>query len=533
MERKRALILAIDLGTSGPKTVLVGDDGWMSGPEFEETRLILTPGGGAEQDPADWWRAIVTAVQRLLSKHAELRDDVVAVCCTSQWSGTVAVDDQGDPLMNAIIWLDTRGRDAIAKVTDGWPRIEGYGARKLLTWLRVTGGVPSRSGKDSIAHILYLRQAHPDLYQRTRCFLEPKDWLNLQLTGETCATFDSIALHWVTDNRDIHNVRYDERLVAWTGVDRDKLPPLVAATSVVGTLKPSVAAELGLSAGVRVVAGTPDMQSAAIGSGAIANNESHLYVGTSSWLTCHVPYKKTDLLHNMASLPSPIPGRYFVANEQESAGACLTWLRNGLFFPDDLLQTPTPDGDVWPVFDRMVEQVPAGCDGLLFTPWLYGERTPVEDHSLRSSFVHMSLSTRREHLVRAVYEGVAFNTRWLLQHLESFIGTRADPIRFIGGGANSAVWTQIFADVLDRTILRVDQPALANLRGAAVLGFVALGMLDTNDVAAWVGVRETVTPNPKVRGLYDEHFEAFLSMYKRNRTLHRKLQTAVGRREVP
>ena len=160
-----------------------------------------------------------------------------------------------------------------------------------------------------------------------------------------------------------------------------------------------------MPAGIPVVGGTPDLQSAAIGSGAVRDFEGHLYVGTSSWLTCHVPFKKTDLFHGIASLPSPLPGKYYVADEQEVAGGCLDWLReHALETGDDLPTTRR---------DRRTRSRP-GSNGVIFTPWLNGERTPVDDHTLRAGWHNLSLATTRAELVRSVLEGVAYNSRWLL-----------------------------------------------------------------------------------------------------------------------
>ena len=153
--------------------------------------------------------------------------------------------------------------------------------------------------------------------------------------------------------------------------------------------------------------GSPDLPCAAIGSGAVRDYQGHLYIGTSSWLTCHVPYKKTDISHNMASLPSAIPNKYFIANEQETAGACLNFLRDNILYHKDELLAEEQVPDVYKIFDRIVENTPPGSDKVIFTPWLYGERTPIEDHSVRCALFNLSLKTTREHIIRAVFEGVA------------------------------------------------------------------------------------------------------------------------------
>jgi xylulokinase len=526
LARRDKYIWAVDLGTSGPKVALVSTDGEVLGHEFERTELLLLPDGGAEQRPDDWWNAIKTATRRLLARRLVPRDDIVAACLTTQWSGTVAVDKAGVPLMNAIIWMDSRGAPHIKAIIDGLVTVEGYDVRKLLTWLRLTGGVPARSGKDSLGHILYIKHELPEIYRRTYKFLEPKDYLNLRLTGRCATSYESMTPHWVTDNRNLSNVVYVDRLVEMSTLDREKLPDLRSAIDILGPVLPKVADELELPENVQVVMGTPDMQSAALGSGAVRDFEGHLYLGTSSWLMCHVPFKKSDVFNCIASIPSAIPGRYLVANEQETAAACLTFLKdNILYHQDDLLTKPCAP-NVYQIFDQIAERVPAGSNRLLFTPWLYGERTPVDDHSIRGGVHNVSLQTTREHLVRAIFEGVAFNTRWLLKHVEKFIKQRLQPINVIGGGANSLIWCQIHADVLDRTIRQVKDPILANARGAAYLASVALGFLTFDDIAGRMEIANTCEPNPQNRRIYDELFSEFVNIYKHNRRMCARLNRA-------
>jgi xylulokinase len=510
-------VLAIDLGTSALKVALVSMTGEVVAAEQETHDVTLLPGGGAEQDPRRWWDLITKASARLMARGNVQGGEVAAVACTAQWSGTVAVDANGRPLRDAIIWMDSRGAPYVRQITGGPVAVQGYGVDKLARWLRATAGIPAQSGKDPIAHILWLKHREPETYQRAHLFLEPKDWLNTQLTGRAAASYDSIALHWVTDNRNPDRIRYDPALLRLAGIDRAKLPELVAATDILGPLSPDPAQALGVPAGIPVVAGTPDLQSAAIGSGATRDYQAHLYVGTSSWLTCHVPVKKTDLMHNMASLPSPIPGRYFVANEQETAGAALTFLRDRVLFGDGA------PADAYREFDRMAGQAPPGANGVIFTPWLYGERTPVEDRFVRGGFHNLSLSACRDDLVRATFEGIALNTRWLLGAVDRFTKHRMEPIRFIGGGARSQVWCQIFADVLGRTIEQVADPVNANARGAGMLAAVALGELTFDQVPDRVQVARSYPPDPAHKALYDELFREFTGLYRRNRKAHARL----------
>ncbi len=518
-DRAEKYILAADLGTSGPKCALVSVQGKILADTSVKNELILHPGGGAEQDPEQWWTSVLECFKRLLEKRLVPAEDIDAICCSSQWSGTVAVDHNGRHLANALIWLDSRGSRYIEEITKGFFPIQGYGAARLWRWIRLTGGAPSHSGKDSLAHILYIKNRHPEIYENTWKFFEPKDYINLRLTGRAAASYDSIALHWVTDNRDINKIFYDERLVKLSTVDRQKFPDLLKATDVVGTLKKDIADELGLSHGVRVVCGTPDVQAAAVGSGAVDDFAAHLYIGTSAWLTCHVPFKKTDIKTSIASLPSAVPGRYFAANEQETAGACLAFLRDRLFFPRDRLCDICAPPDFYRELDALSEQAPAGAGGLIFLPWLYGERTPVDDRLIRGGFLNLSLSATRAHMARAVLEGVAYNTRWLLYAVEKFAGRKFNEIRIIGGGANSDIWCRIHADVLDRRIAKVKDPLLANVRGAGLLASAALGHIGFDEVPGLVETERVYEPDPGNKKIYNRMFQEFTASYRRTRKI--------------
>jgi len=516
-------ILAIDLGTSGPKVALVSVLGDVVDHEFEQTGTIFLPRGGVEEDPNDWWNAIVTAAKRLLSKKLVPVKDIIAICCTAQWSGTVAVDKEGNHLMNAITWMDARGAAHVKKITNGLIKIEGYGISKLYKWLTLTGGIPLRSGKDPIAHILFIKKTFPDIYKNTYKFLEPKDYLNLKLTGKFYASNESITLHWVTDNRDINNICYHDDLIKMSGISKEKLPELKKATDIIGPVTKQIARELGLCESTQVVMGTPDIHSAAIGSGAIDDFAGHVYVGTSGWLLCHLPYKKTDLFHNMGALPSAIPGKYLLVNEQDIAGEALNFLRDNIIYPEDELTPAARVKDVHKAFNTMAVKIPPGCDNLIFTPWLNGERSPVEDRYIRSGFHNMSFNTTRAHMVRAVFEGVAFNGKWLLKYVEKLIKKKMKTINIIGGGAKSDLWCQIHADIMNRTIRRVKDPIQANVRGAGLIGSVALGYIKFDEIPERTEYDAIFIPDPKNHRLYKKLFKQFQAIYKQNKKIYKRL----------
>ena len=210
------------------------------------------------------------------------------------------------------------------------------------------------------------------------------------------------------------------------GIDKEKLPEVVACTKVIGNLRSDVANALGLSSDVKVVAGAIDNTAAAIGAGAVEDYLPHLYIGTSSWITAHVPFKKTDIASSMASIPCAVPGRYLLTALQATAGGNLTFLRDNIIYHKDELLQEADVPDIFKVLDQITDRVPAGANGVMYTPWIWGERAPVEDRTLRAGLYNLSLNNTREDIIRAFLEGIAFNTRWLLSPVEKFLGSKSE-----------------------------------------------------------------------------------------------------------
>jgi xylulokinase len=523
-------VLAVDLGTSGCKCALVTLRGEVRAWAFRPVRLHVD-GVGAEQDPQDWWRAFVESTLELLARDANWRSCVRAVCCSTQGEGTVAVDRTGTALGRALVWLDMRGAASIARqVRAPLFNIAGYSPWKLWHWLRLSGGAPARSGKDPAGHISFLRDHDPARYEATCKFLNVLDFMNLRLTGRFCATGDSILTSWVTDNRDAGAIRYDARLIQMLGFDRDKLPELVQGTDVIGPLLPKVADELGLPRSTPVVAGAIDNSAVAVGACAVRDYDTHLYLGTSSWLGAHIPFKKTDIHNKIASVPCAVPARYLAVAMQSAAGANLSFLRDRILFHNDELLRDEQRPDVYQVLDRIAERVPPGARGLLYMPWLFGERTPVDDNCLRAGLLNLSLEHSREDIIRAFLEGVALNTRWMLEPFARFLDRRPDCITAVGGGAQSDVWCQIFADVTGSAVQQPEDAIQANAIGAAFIGAVGTGALRFDDLAGLRRVHRVFEPRIAHRNLYEARFVSFREAQRRLAPLYRRINAP---REVP
>jgi xylulokinase len=517
------LILSVDLGTSGMKVALVTIDGHVLGWEVEPLWLILTPDGGVEQNPDEWWQAFISAASRLIRRVPDAGRSIFAVCCSTQGEGTVPVDKDGNTLSNAILWLDIRGASHLKRQLGGGIKVGETNILKAFKFIRLTGGMPSTTGKDPAGHMLFIRDAKPDLYARTYKFLNVLDFMNFRLTGRFVATYDSIATSWLTDNRRPNEICYDGGLVSMLGIDHAKLPELVPCSEVLGTLRKDVADTLGLSPAVKVVAGAIDNSAAAIGAGTVDDFDAHLYIGTSSWMAAHVPYKKTDIASSMASIPCAVPGKYLLTALQAMAGGNLTYLRDNILYHKDELLQEAELPDIFKFLDQIASRVPAGSNGVLYTPWIWGERAPVDDKTVRAGLYNLSINNTRDDILRAFLEGIALNTRWLLKPVEGFIGRKVKSLNMVGGGAQSDVWCQIFADVLDVEIRQVVNPIYANARGAAWIAAVGLGEISFSDVPRLVEFKKIFSPYTPNRIIYDDRFDIFKQIYKQMKPVFQRL----------
>ena len=511
-------VLALDLGTSGMKVALITYSGHVTAWASHPVPLHLLPGGGAEQDPNDWWTALVAGCAQLARRAPEAMASVQAVSTSTQGEGTIAVDAAGNLLTRCILWMDMRGEPNLRKQFGGRVAVNGVTPRRIARWLRLTGGMPSATGKDPAAHMLFIRDELPEVYDKTATFLNVLDYFNLRLAGKPVATVDSILTSWVTDNRNPDAIEYHDTLIADLGVESDKLPQIVRCTDVLGPVLPQVADELGIPRTARVVAGAIDNTAAAIGVGTIDDYEAHLYLGTSSWIAAHVPYKRTDVLAGIASLPCAIPGRYLLTALQATAGGNMEFVRTSVLGGEVSFES----------MEAILAESNPGAGGVIYTPWIYGERAPVDDLNLRAGLFNVSLDTSRADMMRSVYEGVALNTRWLKKPVDKFLGRPMSAITLAGGGAKSAAWCQIFADVLGVEVRRTLDPVAVNAQGAAWIAAVGIGELSFDDIPSLIRHDTPFEPNPQLRELYDAKFDTFVDLHKRLAPVYKRLAKRVG-----
>jgi xylulokinase len=488
-------VLAIDLGTGGPKVALVTDDGttlaWSSRPVT--TRFIA--GGGAEQDPHEMWTAIVGATRATLESALPL-PPIVAVAVTSQYMSVIPVSADGMPTGPCVLWMDTRGAaHNLSLLTD----------ESFALFVERHGLIPLPSGNDNIAHIHVLQRFHPHAYKSAMAFVEPMDYINARLTGRVGATQSTVFGQMVCDNRTWGVTEYDPELVAATGLDPDKLASLLPMNGVVGTVTSAAAAQLGIAEGTPVTTGTIDSITSAIGTGALTDNDGSIIVGTTSVLVSHIDEHRGDLGAGIVAVPSPLVGKYYVMAENGVGGRALEWAMHLFGYSDDY-GTAISDADA----------IDAGADGVQFMPWLLGSIAPRPNDDVRAAFVGLSLRHDRRHMVRAVLEGVALNLAWLLPAVEGFVGHEFDFVRFGGGAAQSDLWAQVLADALNCPVHQLEEPRATNARGAAFLAFATLGKLAIDDIPSLLRTRAVRQPREANR-------EAMDRALRRLNDLHRAL----------
>jgi xylulokinase len=518
-------VLAIDLGSGGHKAAIVADSGEVIASAEGSITTHLLPHGGAEQDPAQWWNGVKQAVRQVIRESSVAPEDIVGIGCDSQWSVVVPVDEHAEPLMRAVHWMDTRGGRYNCNITAGFPSIQGYGLFKLLKWIKLTGLVPTHSGMDSLGHVLFIQHERPEIYAKTYKFLEPMDFLTARLTGKITATQKTMAPFAVVDNRQWGSCEYSPELLKLAGLDQDKFPTLIPNNGIIGPILPSVAEELGLHPSTRVVAGIGDSNASVIGSGAVKDFETIIYIGTSQYMTCHVPFKKTDLGSFMTSLPSPFESRYYLLGEQGAGGKCVEYYLKNIVYPDDEFSTGPPPDDAYHRFNNMACAAPAGSGGVIFLPWLNGTIVPCEDPHVRGGFMNLSLNTSRRHLTRAIMEGLAYNNRWTREAAEKFIGRRIDSFRFSGGGALSDVWCQIHADVLGVPVQQVDDPVNTTVRGTALLALITLGYRSIDEISNLVKFKRRFEPDESNRKIYDRMYTQYRALFKKNKKIFAALNS--------
>ena len=518
MSSEPGTVLGYDFGTSSVKAGLFDRDGRITASSSAPYPLALPGDGLAEQNPLDWWQAMARATRVILDAPGVRRESIAGIGLAAQMCGTVPVDAAGVPLHPCLIWLDTRSAGIARRITGGGPRIAGYGLLALLRWLPATNGVPNLSGNDPLSKMLWFRESQPEIWRRCAKFLDVKDWLLHRCTGRFATTADAAQLTWLMDNRPGRQ-RWSESLAQRVGIALERLPEIVGAGETAGALTADAAAHLGLRAGLPVSGGAGDLNAFALASGAQRIGAQHLCVGTSLWFSAYVPGRKVDPFSGIATLCAAQRDRYLLVATQECAGSAVQWSAAALGFGEGSQAVAALDAAA--ARARPGEQTP------LFFPWLHGERVPVDDRHLRGGFSGASLASGRDDLAYATLAGVALNARWALERMNRLAPPAQAAISFMGGGARSAAWGQVFADILQRPLRVPAAPHLAGARGAAMTAALAAGWhADFAHAFPGTAFEREHEPDPGRRAWSEDHYARFVGFHRATRAWYRAAAAA-------
>src|SRR5271157_104622 len=525
MTQRRLLIIAHDVGTSGTKTVLVsiGDTIDILSSHLTEYGILYPEGiqNGAEQDVNDWWRAICEGTKKVLELADVAPERIDVITFSTQGQCSLFVDEHGDPLDNPYIWIDGRAvKEFEAGARRGIIKVSGYDIFKIAKFLIVTGGGPG-SAKDPLWKYVWFKNNKPEQFKKLHKMLDCKDYLIFKCTGKYYCTGDSATAVWLFDSRK-GKMRWSNSLCKQTGVAMEHLPEIKFASEIAGPLLSEAAEYMGLVPGIPVNMGGLDATCLPVGSGAVERNDTHIYVGTSGWVITIVDKRIPDIANFEGSIISAMPGYYFFIGLEETSGGCLAWAKEHLA---DLEVAEAERRGISPytLLDEMAGQSPPGSNGLIFMPWMYGNRSPREDTRARGNFFNLSMNNGRRDIFRAILEGIAMHKRWMLEGFRHSHIPVTEPVRFVGGGASSALWCQILADVLQKQIQPVKFAKDSGAIGAAIIAAVAMNAITFKDAKTLIPVEPIVHPRKDLAPVYDKIYAVFRKYYDKNKEFYRML----------
>ncbi|ABG03377.1 xylulokinase [Rubrobacter xylanophilus DSM 9941] len=492
-------LVGLDIGTGGARAVAVEESGGILAEATSSYPLTSPRPGWTEQDPEEWWRAAREVLGRVA---AEVGGEVRGIGLTGQMHGSVFLDAGERPIRPALLWNDQRTARQCAEISGL------VGAERLIA----IAGNPALTGFQA-PKILWLREEEPQNYRRVASVLLPKDYIRLRLTGERATDASDAAGTLLLD---VGRREWSEEILSRLEIPRGWLPRVYEGPEATGALRGGVASELGLPAGIPVAAGGGDNAAAAVGVGVVREGILSSSVGTSGVLFAHTDAFSPDPSGRVHAFCHALPGAYHLMGVTLSAGGSLAWWRSTL------------EKD-YEVLVEEAAQVPPGAEGLLFLPYLTGERTPHLDPAARGAFIGLTARHTAAHMSRAVMEGVVFSLRESLEILRS-LGVPVEEVRATGGGARSPLWRQLQADIYNTPIRRTtadEGPAY----GAALLGGVAAGAYrDVQEaVASCVRLREELTePDERRSKAYEEHYAVYRSLYAANREAMHRLSELAG-----
>jgi len=506
---EKDLILAHDLGTTGNKATLFNSQGELLASSFHAYETDYAHPGWAEQNPEDWWEAFKISTIRLILESKVDPKRIAGISFSGQMMGCLPVNREGNPLRKAIIWADQRSLEEARILSAKVGEEQVY----LITGHRI-------SPTYSVEKIAWVRRNEPDIFRKTFKVLHAKDFMRFRLTGKMATDYsDASSMNlW-----DINKKEWSGEILNGLDLPGEILPETKPSIEIAGEIHAPVAKELGLPPAMPIAIGGGDGPCAAVGAGVVSAGDAYSYIGSSSWIALANPQPIYDPARRTVNFYHLHPEMVTPTGTMQTGGASYQWMRNNLC-DREIAEGARLGISPYELMNREAGKSPPGAKGLLFLPYLMGERSPHWNSAARGVFLGLTLSHNRADMIRSVLEGVGFNLRIIL---DAFLaqGIQIPAIRIIGGGARGALWRQIFADIFNLPVQKLTFLEEATSLGAAIAGGIAFGLFKDFQVAKNITrVSEVHDPRPEVREKYDRLYSVFQEAYESLVPIYNKLQ---------
>ena len=499
MEKDMAYLLGIDIGTSGTKSIVIDTEGKVLATATCEHDIVSPRAGWSEQDPRDWWESTVNSVRKAIRRSKIRPTQVVGIGLSGQMHGLVITDGKGKCLRRSIIWNDQRSADQAREIEQS---VGGPGRLIKLVGNRAMTSF-------TLTKLLWVRQHEPNIYDRIKHMLLPKDYVRLRLTGEYVGDVSDMSGTLMLDQR---RRKWSNEIISRFQIDKDMLPPVVESHEIAGTLTAQAATALGVAKGTPVVAGGGDQPVGAVGNGVVSGGTLSATMGTSGVVYVHSKDYITDPQAKVQTFCSCVAGEYCMFGCILAAGGSLQWYRNVLG-DCEVIEARKKKVDSYDLIVDKASAAAPGCQGVFWLPYLTGERTPHADPLARACWIGIHSRTTRGDLVRSVMEGATFAMN---DAVEAFVerGVKVRQIRLSGGGARSEFWRQLQTDIYGSQCVTInaDQgPAY----GAALLAAVGTGIFkDIRQACSQaISITRTIKPRPSARRLYAKYYRQYKRLY--------------------
>lgn len=482
----KELVISYDFGTSGVKAVLVNKKLDILAMSIAEYSMITPKVGWAEQDTDEYWRAIICATHDVIKTSHEDKNDVIALVFSTQAMGVIPIDKENNILYNNISWVDGRAEKQAAEINN-------------------TLSADVFCGKDVVPKLLWIKEERPDVYNKTKFFMDVNSFLKYKATGNIVFEMTGASSYCI----DLQKQNWNTVVLEAAGIDTSKLPSIVNSFDKVGNLTKQAAAELDLNEDTMVFGGCDDVQAATIGSAAIDEGEGHIYLGSSAWLcvsTASIPEPRNGAVISK----SADPNKNLVIGVTQSAGMTIDWGLNN-FYKQERADESISEYDVLAEEERNIRP---GSDNLIITPWMYGEYCPITSEDVRTTMFNLTNMHTRAHVLKAIKEGIAYNLRWTYENYIKDYGFELESVKVVGGGALSSAWMQLMADILQIKLQITYDMRHAGARGAAVCAYVGSGIYKDFEYAKeMIKVHKEYTPNKDNKEIYNKLFYEYKQLY--------------------